>query len=85
MVPVSEAKIRLHELVNEVADHPVLLVRHSRPEAVLVSYDRWLELRREMADLLDRLALYRSRRSPADLRLSPDKVMSELGLEAELD
>jgi prevent-host-death family protein len=83
MVPVSDAKIRLHELVSEAANRPILLLRRSRPEAVLVSYDRWVELRREIEDLKDRLALHRAKKTPPDMRLTHEKLKAELGLVAE--
>ena len=85
MVPVSDAKVRLHELVGEAADHPILLLRRSRPEAVLVSYGRWMELRREIEDLTDRLALQRARSTPADMRLTHEKLQAELGLLPDAD
>lgn len=80
MVSVSDAKVRFHELVGAAADHPVLLLRRSRPEAVLVSYERWIQLRREIEDLKDRLALHRGKQTPPDMRLTHDKLTVELGL-----
>jgi prevent-host-death family protein len=83
MVPVSDAKVRLHELVSGAANRPILLLRRSRPEAVLVSYDRWVELRREIEDLNDRLALHRAKQTPPDMRLTHDRLKAELGLVGE--
>ena len=83
LVPVSEAKVRFHELVNRVGSRPVLLLRRSRPEAVLLSYAEWTHLRREVADLKDRLAILRGKDSPRDMRLTTGKLLSELGLPAE--
>lgn len=80
MVPVSDAKIRLHELVGSAADHPILLLRRSRPEAVIVSYERWMDLRREIEDLKDRLALHHAKQTPVDMRLTHAKLQAELGL-----
>jgi len=83
MVSVSDAKIRLHELVARAARRAILLLRHSRPEAVIISYERWLALQEEIEDLRDRVALYRRRTAPADLRLTHAKLKAELGLMPE--
>ena len=59
MVPLSEAKARLFELVREAeTDGHVLLVRHGRPAAVLVSAGRFQELLDELDDLEDKVYLY---------------------------
>ncbi|HEX9713461.1 MAG TPA: type II toxin-antitoxin system prevent-host-death family antitoxin [Actinomycetota bacterium] len=83
MVSVSDAKIRFHELVASAATHPILLLRRSRPEAVLVSYAGWMELQHELEDARDRLALYRAQAAPQDLRISHEKLKADLGLATE--
>lgn len=83
MVSVSEAKVRLHELVGKSDARPLVVLRHSRPAAVVLSYNRWVGLLREVEDLRDRLALLKSKGSPPDMRLSADKVRAELGLTPE--
>lgn len=83
MMPVSEAKVRIHELVRRAATKTVLLFRRGRPAAVLVSYDRWRDLHEEVEDLKDRLSVYASRESPGDLRIPLDKLKVDLGLTDE--
>jgi len=80
MVSVSDAKVRFHELVARAADRVIILLRRSRPDAVLVSYQRWVDMLREIEDLKDRLSAYRSKESPADLRVPLEKLKVELGL-----
>jgi prevent-host-death family protein len=50
MVPVTEARERFKEILASMADRNVLLLRHGRPVAVLISPDRY-------NDLLDRVEL----------------------------
>lgn len=83
IVPVTEAKTRLHELIDRVGTRPVLLMRRSRPAGVLTSFESWQEVRRQIEDLKDQLAVLRSMAAPTDLRLSQDKMLAELGIEAE--
>lgn len=83
LTSVSEAKVRLHELVGRVGARPIVLLRRSRPEAVLVSYESWVEAQRTLEDLRDRLAVYKSMSGAPDVRLSQEKLMAELGLVAE--
>lgn len=80
MVPLSEAKARLHELVRVAQDDDVVvLLRHGRPAALLISpahYDAVLE---ELEDLRDRVAL-RESDELAGLAIPLEKVGAELGL-----
>lgn len=81
MVPLTEAKARLAELVREAADREVVLLRHGHPAAVLVSPERYEAMLEEIEDLRDRISVFESQESPADLRVSHDKLMAELGLQ----
>lgn len=58
MVPITEAKVRLSELVRDASDEEVLLLRHGRPVAVIVSADRYEALLEDIEDLRDRLSIY---------------------------
>lgn len=57
-VPVSEAKARLSALVHTAEDQDVLLMRHGRPAAVILSTDRYQALLDQLDDLEDRLSVH---------------------------
>lgn len=77
LVPMSEAKGRLSELVRTSDDHDVLLMRHGRPAAVLVSYARHEALLDRVEDLLDRLSVHER----DGLTMDYAKLSAELGLD----
>ena len=58
MIPISEAKARLSELVRDAEDDDVLLLRHGRPVAVILSAHRHDALLDELEDLRDRLSVH---------------------------
>jgi antitoxin StbD len=78
-IPISEAKPRLAEIVRDSDDEDVLLLRHGRPAAVVVSARRWDALNEEIEDLQDRLSIHERDGVTVDF----DKVVSELGLELD--
>lgn len=80
LIPMSEARMRLHELVRDAADEDVIVLRHGRPSVVIVGYDRYNGLLDELEDLRDRLSVYESRETEDDLRVSWEKAKAELGL-----
>lgn len=57
-IPVSEARIKLAELVRESEDQDVVLTKHGRPAAVLMSAQRHAELMELLDDLEDRLSVH---------------------------
>ena len=57
LIPVSEAKARLTELVKSSKDDDVVLLRYGRPAAVLMSTDRYAALMDRLEDLEDSLAI----------------------------
>ncbi len=61
MIGVTEARTRLRELVEEVAERPVLILRRNHPVAAMVSPDRLERLYDRIEDLEDEVALLRSR------------------------
>lgn len=77
MYPLSEAKARLSELVREAAEREVVLLRHSRVAAVLISPQRYEALLEEIEDLKDRLSVYEAQ---PDLSMPWEKAKAELGL-----
>ena len=58
IVSIGDAKAKLSELVRVAKEEDVVLVRHSRPAAVLVDYDRYEELLERLDDAEDALAAY---------------------------
>ncbi len=77
---ITDAKAKLPEVVRRSADHPVTLLRHGRPMAVVVGKLWYDELLERVEDLEDRLSVYESRDAEPDLRVPLDKVKAELGL-----
>jgi hypothetical protein len=41
LLPLSEGKTRLHEVVRDLARRDVILIRHGRPVAALVGFERY--------------------------------------------
>ncbi|MDL9938666.1 type II toxin-antitoxin system prevent-host-death family antitoxin [Gordonia sp. ABSL1-1] len=77
LVPVSEAKGKLSELVRAADDENVIIMTYGRPAAILVSARRYGDLIEHIEDLEDRLSVYEREH----LTMSLDKVVAELGLD----
>lgn len=56
IVPISEGRASLSELVTETSDHPVYLLRHGKPVADLLDADKYERLLDHIEDLEDTLA-----------------------------
>jgi antitoxin StbD len=80
LVPLTEARTRFFELVKSAHQRPVLLLRHSRPVAVLLSAAQYQALLDEIEDLKDRISVLESENEPQDMRVSWDKLKAEAGL-----
>ncbi len=80
LVPVSEAKARLSELVRDAQDEDVVLMRHGRPAAVLIGIDRLESLIEELEEARDRIALDEANKTPDDMFIPLDKIKAEFGL-----
>lgn len=78
-VPVSEAKARLTDLVRRSEGEDVVLTRHGRPAAVLMSTERHARLMEQLDDLEDQLSAYESERDD-DVAVPWEKLRAELGL-----
>lgn len=79
MVPISEAKGRLSELIRNSDSHDVLLMRHGRPAAILTSHARHEALLERVEDLLDRLSVHEREGVTMDYT----KLSAELGLDTD--
>ena len=75
-IPISEAKAKLSELVRDAADEDVLLLRRSRPVAVLMSAERHEALLEEIEDLRDRLSVHEAE----GLTVSWEQAKADIGL-----
>lgn len=80
LVPITEAKARLSEIVRESNDRNVLLMKHGRPGAVVMSAARYEALIEQIEDMSDRLSIYE--REGVTIRL--DKLTAELGLSGDV-
>lgn len=74
-VPVSQAKAKLSEIVRDSDDHDVMLMRHGRPAAVVMSHSRFEDLLERMEDMADRLSVYEREGMVMDY----EKLSAELG------
>lgn len=57
LVPISEARATLGELVDAAREEEVFIVRHSRPVGVLLGIDKYRALLDRLEDLEDALAV----------------------------
>jgi len=82
LVPVTEAKAKLPELVRLAGDsRPTVLTRHGRPAALIIGMADYDALLEEIEDLHDRISVYQSREHGPDGRITLDKVVAELGID----
>lgn len=80
LLQLSEVRLRLSEVLRELPNRSVLILRHGRPVAKLVHVDVYESLLNRIEDLEDRLSVYEAEKEPADMRRSWDKVKAEAGL-----
>lgn len=81
LVPLTEAKNRLHEVVRQAEEGgQVIILRHGRPVAVVLSPTTLDALYEELEDLKDRLSIMESRLDSDDMRIPWEKVKVESGL-----
>ena len=81
LVPLTEAKNRLHEVVRQAEDGgQVVILRHGRPVAVVISPTTLDALYEELEDLKDQMSVLHSRLDNDDMRIAFEKVEVELGI-----
>jgi antitoxin StbD len=74
-IPLSEAKAKLSQIVRDSDSHDVMLMRHGRPAAVVMSYDRFEALLERMEDMADRLSVL----DREGMVMDYEKLSAELG------
>lgn len=80
LVPVTEARAKLNELLTEVVpETEVVLLRHGRPAGILIAPDRYDALIERIEDLEDANSILEARLNPGD-RIPLEKVGDKLGL-----
>jgi prevent-host-death family protein len=80
LVSLTEARVRLHELIKELEEKNVLLLRHGKPVAVMVGYEAYEGILEHIEDLEDRLAAHEVESDDVGLNVPWDKVKAESGL-----
>jgi antitoxin StbD len=77
LVPITEARAKLSQIVRDSDHDDVLLLNHGRPAAVVISARRYSELLEQLDDFEDRLSVYEH----DGVTISFDKLMAEMGLD----
>jgi prevent-host-death family protein len=77
LVTLSDAKVRLHELVRDLSERDVLLLRHGRPVAAMISFPKFEALMEKLEDLQDRIALLESAEEPSDMMVPWEDLKTE--------
>ncbi|HEV2755946.1 MAG TPA: type II toxin-antitoxin system Phd/YefM family antitoxin [Actinomycetota bacterium] len=79
LVTLSEVRLRLSEVLRDLPNRSVLILRHGRPVAKLVHPDVYEALLNRIEDLEDRLSVYEAEKEPMDMRRSWEKVKGDPG------
>lgn len=83
LVTMSEARKKLHEVVRQLPQRNVLLLKHGRPVATILDAEVYQELLEQIEDLKDRLAVFESAHEGEDMKVPWGKVEAEHGLLAD--
>jgi prevent-host-death family protein len=71
MVPISDLRRRSRDLLSMLSAGPVILMRRSRPAAVLVDFNEYQELMEAIQDARDREILAELRAEATEENLIP--------------
>ena len=82
LVPISGLRTRQNEILDQLADRPVVLTQHGRAAAVLVSPEQWNLLVEMVEDLTDALDALEMR---ARIDSGEETVRDWADIEGELD
>ena len=79
LIPVTEARDRFRELIERLGEANVVLVRRSKPVAVVMDHARYERLLDRIEDLEDELSVLAAA-SDSEARIPLATVKAELGL-----
>lgn len=68
IVPISEARATLGDLLDEAREHEVYIVKHGRPAGVILSVDAYEAALARIEDLEDENAVLRHQLNPTDVQ-----------------
>lgn len=80
LVPVSQARLHLVDLIEQADDEDVLILKHGHPVGVLLSHAGYERLLDDVEDLEDELSVLKAGSDGPAIPLA--KLQSELGLNA---
>ena len=80
IVPISDLRLRQSEVLDKLANGPVVLTQHSRARAVLVDMGQWRRLMEEMEDLQDALTSLQARATDKEEPIPLEDALAELGI-----
>lgn len=80
LVTLTEARVRLHELVKELESRNVVLLRHGKPVGMMVGYEHYDALLSRIEDLEDLLSVHEARAEGSDMAVPWEKVKANAGL-----
>jgi len=91
MMPASDVRKRLHQLLNALDDRPLYITAHGRARAVLLDVDRYDRLIEQLEDLADACdpevarALAEAKAAPGDELVPLDEALRQHGLQRNAD
>jgi PHD/YefM family antitoxin component YafN of YafNO toxin-antitoxin module len=77
---ITDVRLRIRELVEQLPDRDVLVLKHGHPVAVMLAPRKYESLLADIDELEDRLSVYEARTEPKDMRIPWEKVEAEAGL-----
>ena len=81
LIPISQARAHLSQLIRDAADENVILMNHGHPAAILISPARYEAILEELEDAEDRLSYYERE----NLTMPVEKLVAELGIADEIN
>jgi len=80
LATITDVRLRIRELVEQLPDRDVLVLKHGHPVAVMLGHQKYERLLAYIDELEDRLSVYEARSEPKDMRIPWEKVEAEAGL-----
>lgn len=78
-VTLTDVRVRLHELIRDLEERNVLLLRHGKPVGVMVGYEAYNALLERVEELEDQVAVYEAEREDPGLNVPWRTVKAESG------